>query len=413
MDLHTIEQRVQSLSKYIQEIVIVLHQGRPFAFIYPNFEALQKDKIINIRSEILWYGLELYNMEVALEEGIRDFKVFSHPLPKKEDGSYNIEALERALEEHEDIDFTQLEEPEDPIYRSLHSYIATLTSKEVLCSSHLELDLALDSLDYVALFTFIEESFGVRVDEAIFAQNMRLIDLYHYVKKHHIYHYPSPRSWGEMIKESFDEKLISSPIVVALFKIVLYPLFKLYFRFEVSGRENIPSHSCIIAPTHESMLDGFLIESSLSFKTLKNTFFLAYEGVFGNKYLRPVSTNGQLLLIDANNNLKRSMQRAALALEAKKNLVIFPEGARSRDGNLLEFRPFFAMLSREYNVPIVPAVIEGSFGALRAGQLFPRPAKIKVKYLEPIEPDNLSYEELTQKVREMIEREKGIAPKSP
>jgi hypothetical protein len=32
MDLHTIEQRVQSLSKYIQEIVIVLHQGRPFAF---------------------------------------------------------------------------------------------------------------------------------------------------------------------------------------------------------------------------------------------------------------------------------------------------------------------------------------------------------------------------------------------
>lgn len=412
MDLHKIEQRVLNLSKYIQEIVIILFKEKPFAFIYPNFEALQKDRIINIRSEILWYGLELYNMEVSIEEGIRDFKVFSHPLPRKEDQSYDIEALQHALKEHEEISFAKLEEPDDPLYHSLHNYIATLTSKEILCSSHLELDLELDSLDYVALFTFIEESYGVRIDEGIFALHMRLIDLYHYVKKHHVHHYPSPRSWAQMIKESFDEKLIFSPVIVALFKIVLYPFFKLYFRFEVSGRENIPKHSCIIAPTHESMLDGFLIESSLSFKTLKNTFFLAYEGVFGNKYLRPVSTNGQLLLIDANSNLKRSMQRAALALEAKKNIVIFPEGARSRDGNLLEFRPFFAMLSREYNVPIVPVVIEGSFQALRAGQLFPRPAKIKVKYLEPIEPDGLSYAELTQKVLEAIEKEKGIVATS-
>ena len=406
MDLHTIEQRVQSLSKYIQEIVIILHQGRPFAFIYPDFQALQKDKIINIRSEVLWYGLELYNMEVDVAQGVRDFKVFSHPLPKKEDGSYDTEALKHALQEDEDIDFSTLQEPDDPLYHSLRHYISTLTSKKVLCSSHLELDLELDSLDYVALFTFIEESFGVRIDEEIFALHMRLIDLYYYVKKHHLHHYPSPRSWGEIIQDNFDEKLIFSPFVVALFKIVLYPLFKLYFRFEVAGRENIPKGSCIIAPTHESMLDGFLIESSLSFQTLKDTFFLAYEGVFGNKYLRPVSTNGQLLLIDANKNLKRSMQRAALVLQAKKNLVIFPEGARSRDGKLLEFRPFFAMLSREYNVPIVPAIIDGSFEALRAGQLFPRPAKIRVQYLEPIDPDGLSYAQLTQKVREAIEKEK-------
>ncbi|MBU1657547.1 1-acyl-sn-glycerol-3-phosphate acyltransferase, partial [bacterium] len=130
-----------------------------------------------------------------------------------------------------------------------------------------------------------------------------------------------------------------------------------------------------------------------------------FEAVFGTKYLRPVSKHGQTLLIDANNNLLRSMRRSALPLKEGKNLVIFPEGARTRDRKLLEFRPFFAMLSKTYNVPIVPTLIDGSFEALQAGKLFPRPAKIKIRYLEPIYPENLSWQTINQRVREAIEND--------
>ena len=136
-----------------------------------------------------------------------------------------------------------------------------------------------------------------------------------------------------------------------LYKIILYPIFKLYFRMEVKGLENIPAGACVIAPSHESMLDGFLIEATLPFKILKNGFFLAYQNIFGTKPLKPIADNGQTILINANKNLLRSMKLAAAPLQNGDNVVVFPEGARSRDGKLLEFRPFFAILAKAYCVP--------------------------------------------------------------
>ena len=99
------------------------------------------------------------------------------------------------------------------------------------------------------------------------------------------------------------------------------------------------------------------------------------------------------------------MQYSALPLKEGSNLVIFPEGARSRDRKLLEFRPFFAMLSKTFILPIVPVIVDGGFEALPSGKLFPRPKKIRVTYLKAIEPDGLSYDEITVKVREAIEKE--------
>ncbi len=99
------------------------------------------------------------------------------------------------------------------------------------------------------------------------------------------------------------------------------------------------------------------------------------------------------------------MQYSALPLKEGNNLVIFPEGARTRDRKLLEFRPFFAILSKTFNMPIVPVVIDGSFEAFQIGKLFPKPKKIRITYLKPIDPDGLSYDEITKKVKEAIESE--------
>ncbi|NOR58281.1 MAG: glycerol acyltransferase, partial [Sulfurimonas sp.] len=145
------------------------------------------------------------------------------------------------------------------------------------------------------------------------------------------------------------------------------------------------------------------IEATLPYSILKNTFFLAFKQVFGTIFFNPIAKNGQSILIDANINLKETMQHASLPLKKKKNLVIFPEGARTRDRKLLEFRPFFAMLSKTHNVPIVPVIIDGSFEALPSGKIFPRPRKVKLRYLKPIYPYNMSYDELTKLVKKTIE----------
>lgn len=388
MDLKKIEEKVLSYSHFVKEIAVIIHKEHLFAFIYPDFKALQEAKIINIKEEIRWYAIELYNMKAPEDEKIKGFKILTAPLGEK---------IEESL--------TKEDEPDDEVYRVLKSYIATMTKKEITLSSHLELDLELDSLNYVELFVFIEESFGVKMDEALFSKMMRLESIYSYVKANAKQIRVSKPDWEELLREQSREKLIFSPLIMSLYKSILYPLFRLYFRLEVRGVENIPSSPCIITPSHQSMLDGFLVESALPYKTLKRTFFLAYKQVFGTKLLKPIAKHGQSILIDANENLKETMIYCALPIRSGNNLVIFPEGARTRDRELLEFRPYFAMLSKTFSVPIVPVVIDGSYEALGAGMLFPRPRKIRVTFLEPIEPHSMEYGEIVKRVRGAIGRE--------
>ena len=377
-----IEEKFLSISSFVKNVEISKDEKGLVATLYPDFEELQKSNIINIESELRWYAIEVYNFEVEDKDRIISYKIVSHT---------------KKLEDDKDID------SED--YALLKSFLAELSGLDVFLHSHLELDLGLDSIDYVELFIFIEQSFGIVIDEKIFASMMNTKELYEYIEKNKQFRKISDISLKDILQEPINEKVEYSPWIMCLYKTVMFPLFKIYFRLEVKGYENIPKSECIIAPSHQSMLDGFLIEATLPYKILKNSFFLAYKNVFGTKVLKPIADNGQTLLIDANENLKRTMQQCALPLRKKSNLVIFPEGARSRDRDLLEFRPFFAMLSKIYNVPVVPVVIDGSFEALRSGRSFPKPCKIKIKYLEPIFPDNLSVEEIVEKTKNEIDKE--------
>lgn len=383
MDLKKIEDKISSFSPFVKDIRVVMRDNYPYAIIYPDFEALQEAKIINIENELRWYAVELYNMEV--------------------DDAYKVHGYEIV---HEKLLLE--DEPDDEVYRVLKSYLSSVTKEEILPASHLELDLGLDSLDYVELFIFVEKSFGVEIDEAVFSKLMKMKLLYEYIKEHqtHATRIDETRvKWDEVLKEDIDEKLIYSPIVMFLFKTVLFPLFKLLFRMEVIGRENIPATSCLIAPNHQSMLDGFLIESTLPYAILKRSFFLSYKGVFGTWFLKPIAINGQNILIDEDEDLKHTMQYCALPLKEGNNLVIFPEGARSRDRKFLEFKPFFAMLSKTFDRPVVPVVIDGSFEALRTGKIIPSLKKIRVTYLKPIYPDGMTYAQMTAKVKEAIATE--------
>lgn len=383
MDLQAIRNRLLTISPFVKDIEVIEKESHPFVTVYPDFEALKASNIININEEVKWYVVELYNLEVGFEERINGYRII----------------LPEIKNELDDKDVN------DETYVAIKTFISQLSDVEISPSSHLELDLGLDSLDYVELFSFLDKNFGIYVNEKIFSHMMTMQELYIYVKEHQKEFTKTEIKWSDILNEPIEDKLIYSPIIMFAYKTILFPLFKLYFKLEVKGIENIPEESCIFTPSHQSMLDGFLVESTLPYKKLKKTFFLAFELVFGTKVLGPISRNGQTILIDANNNLKLSMQKVAQPLKEKDNIVIFPEGARTRDRKLLEFRPFFSMLSHEYNVPVVPIVIDGSFEALPSGKLFPRPKKVSIRYLKPIYPNGLTQHELTNMVREAIQKD--------
>ena len=82
MNLHSIEERILHLCPYVKEIVVTLHNGSLFALIYPDFKALKSAYIINIESEIRWYGVELYNMEVDDSHRVCGYIISTISLPK-------------------------------------------------------------------------------------------------------------------------------------------------------------------------------------------------------------------------------------------------------------------------------------------------------------------------------------------
>jgi len=67
-------------------------------------------------------------------------------------------------------------------------------------------------------------------------------------------------------------------------------------------------------------------------------------------------------------------------------VVIFPEGTRSRDGEVAPLKPGFSALARRANVPLVPVGIEGAFAAWPRRRKFPLPAPIAIVFGPPLEP---------------------------
>ncbi len=390
-----IERRVRELSDLVGEIIVVEEAGiGPVAYITPDFKAASAHGIVNLTDEIRWYAVELYNIEASDEARIRAWHVTALALPDC-DTPEGCAALKRLAEPAAVTPCDR--EIDDPVYATIREELERLSGRIVCPDSRFEFDLGLDSIDHVALYTFLEATFGVHVHDREFATMMTPETLYRYVKAHASRHTPTAVDWSQILRTDRDTVLRHSPWVLGLYRLIALPLFRLYFRLERRGMEHLPECPCIIAPSHQSMLDGFIITASLPWRVLRHTFTLAFEQVFG---VTPAATYGQLILIDVNNDLKASMQKAAVPLMQGENLVIFPEGARSRDRQLLEFRPFAAMLAKEFNVPIVPTLLDGGFEALRAGMLFPRPAKISVRFLEPIYPrEDESAEVLTARVK--------------
>jgi long-chain acyl-CoA synthetase len=96
--------------------------------------------------------------------------------------------------------------------------------------------------------------------------------------------------------------------------------------------------------------------------------------------------------------LYNALQLSAYVLRQGKVLCVFPEGSRSRDGKIKEFKKGVGIIAKELNVPLVPVAITGTFEMMRPGKLFPRPGKVTITFGKPLQPGDLSYEEITKKL---------------
>ena len=159
------------------------------------------------------------------------------------------------------------------------------------------------------------------------------------------------------------------------------------------------------AGNHQSFLDGFIVNQAVPNSVLDKTYYFADIKHFRKGYMKFMGENSNIIFVDINKNLVNSLQMLSKALRSGKNIVIFPEGTRTRDGKINNFKKFFAILSKELNIPIVPFVLDGAYEAYPPSSKYPKGGDVKVKFLEKIYPADMSYEEITEKVYNTIKKE--------
>ncbi|MCM1110514.1 MAG: 1-acyl-sn-glycerol-3-phosphate acyltransferase [Clostridium sp.] len=90
--------------------------------------------------------------------------------------------------------------------------------------------------------------------------------------------------------------------------------------------------------------------------------------------------------------LKKTMERAEQQLSGGMSLVVFPEGSRTPDGKIHQFRRGAFLLADEFRLPVVPVTIDGAYRVMPRTAKLPRPGHIVVTIHEPILPPAGGYD---------------------
>lgn len=170
----------------------------------------------------------------------------------------------------------------------------------------------------------------------------------------------------------------------------------------VIGKENIPDVPCCYIGNHTSILDiPLLIDSvgkCMGFVAKKEMVKAPILGYWMKKY--------NCVPLDRENAREaiKVIRKGADNIKNGYSMAIFPEGTRSKDGKLGEFKKGSLKLATMAKAPVVPVSINGAYRAYEIDRKF-KPVDITITFGEPIYTDKLSREEekqLMEKVRDMV-----------
>jgi long-chain acyl-CoA synthetase len=401
-----IETEILESSRYIKEVAVFMENSILQAIIYPELKEIRQGFIENMR-ELIKEEITMINKEVPPYKRIKQFHIISEELPKTRLGKIQRFKLSSLVSQQKKENEKEENENKSKVYQLLKVFVESETGYIAGPNDHFEIDLSMDSLSRVALLSYIETTFNLLLNEEQLEALDTLTKLTAYIEKNSNEITNREISWREILYSRLPDFNIPKPgfvhtLINGLSKVGLH----VTYRFKGKGEKNIPEEPCIIVANHRSALDGLIITARMKYKTTQNTFFFAKEKHWRTRFARFMAGKNNVIVMDINKNLKVSLQQMSYVLRQGKNVIIFPEGTRSRDNELKQFKETFAILSKELNIPIVPVVIKGSEKAVLRPIKFPRLfARIRVEFLQPIYPDlNESIEVLKNRVESSIKQ---------
>ncbi len=382
---------------------------RVAALVVPNYESgeksagpLQKKQVEDsIREHFREVGSRL-----PFGRRVKTMHFHDHALPRtstrKVKRAYvrdEILRLERLNQVNKHKDATPHhanEEAKDRVHTRVHRIIAKVSQRnvnEVFGGLSLVDGLSFDSLMQLELLNTLESEFPqarVSADEVASAETVN--DIVRLAERCPADEVTRP----EEVAGKEEERPLRVPGVVSRVGKSLLGWgqrrsYEKIFGVEIEGEGNIPANTnFIVAANHSSHLDMGLVKHALGPFGEDLTTLAARDYFFDDPLRRVYFENfTNLLPIDRHGSLKKSLRMASDALSRGHSLLIFPEGTRSRDGQMRGFKSAIGYLCLSEQVDILPMHLTGTHEALPVGGALPKQRKLKASIGTPLRAETL------------------------
>jgi 1-acyl-sn-glycerol-3-phosphate acyltransferase len=174
-------------------------------------------------------------------------------------------------------------------------------------------------------------------------------------------------------------------------------------RVQVKGKERIPAGTCIFAANHTSSADApavvWAIPRRIAILLKRSLFEYPIVGqAFHLAHFIPVDRFNRDSAIS-------SLEKATESMRQGQSFLIYPEGTRSPDGRLQEFKKGTAVMAIKAGVPIVPIACSNAHRIMEKRKLKIKPGDILVEFLEPIDATQYTFDqrdELNQRLHDEL-----------
>ena len=403
-----IEMKLDGFSPAIKEAGVFMHNEMLHAVILPDFSFLSANGVQDINQYFRENVISPFNAGMSSYKRIMQFTLVNVELPRTRLSKLQRFKFEELLEQKGKKKIAS-DEPETKEYRAIKSFIESQVDMDILPDHHLVFDISMDSLSKLSLIDFIEKSFGIKFDEEQLLKFPSIRKIAEHIQSNKLFHKTDQDSgWTGDLKDDSDVILPKTSFLLRPIVNAVRGVFRMFFKFEGKGMENIPEGPCFFAPNHESKLDAFLVLSYLDKPTLKNTFSYAKKDHVQSWIRRYLASRSNVIVMDLSKDLKHSILKMAEVVKQGKKILIFPEGTRTKSGKLGKFHKTYAILSAELNVPVVPVVITGAYAAMSSGaKKIKRGERICIEFLPAISPEGKTPEELNELVKQRIAEAKN------
>ncbi|MFT5180898.1 MAG: long-chain acyl-CoA synthetase, partial [Alphaproteobacteria bacterium] len=389
-------EQIYGASEVVEEIAVLEQAGRLVALVRPNLGAIRASGILAVNDAVRVVLAEA-GQQLPSYERLAGYALTNQPLPHTRLGKYRRFLLPDLYElaisgtvaaETGPLSVADKTLIASPIAGNVWDWLnARYPDRPMSPATNLQLDLGIDSLEWLRLSLNLAERFGVELDESDVADIATVRDLLQRVAQR-TEQAPVPRR-VPITRDPFSYIAPIGPVMTLIGAIIYgltWCLMRALFGLSVRGAEHIPTTGpAVIVANHASNLDALVIAAALPAKRARHIFWggaasILFQSRFSRLFCRAV----RVFPIDERTP-KTTLDIGGAILARGDALVWFPEAWRTPTGELQAFRTGIGTLLTLHPVPVVAARIDGTFTALPRTRRWPQLRPLAVTFAPPLD----------------------------